>query len=473
MKSIYNYLLIIAVLFTTACGDEFLEQTPQQSVDTDLAISTLADANIALNGCYDNLQEETLIGRNYYVICDIATDNSKMRPENSGRFLNYYYWTATPSSDYISDLWLDAYETINRVNNILVRIDELEGSEAEKARIKGEAAGLRALTHLMLVNMFSQAYAVSPNGQGIPIMLEPAPVDYEPARNTISEVYTQILADLDLADNNLSYSANNIYFSKGAAKALKSRIYLYMENWANAKTEAETLINSGMYSLADYAVNTDNLEGPADYYIDAWAQASNSETIFNLGFTETDYLGVNALGSMYLKEGYGDVIPTADLMDLYSDTDLRNYWFYKDGDYTYTSKYPGIEGTKIGVDNITIARLSEVYLNAAEANYQLGNEDLARAQLDEIIGRADASAPATTETAGPLREKIYLERRKELAYEGHRFWDLKRWDRDIVRTDRTVENAIALIQAGSNDYAYPIPQTELNVNGNITQNPGY
>ena len=179
------------------------------------------------------------------------------------------------------------------------------------------------------------------------------------------------------------------------------------------------------------------------------------------------------LGYMYLKVGYGDVIPTTDLMSLYSATDLRQNWFYVDGDYTYTSKYPGIEGGKAGVDNIPVTRLSEAYLNAAEANYELGNEDLARTQLDAIRQRADASAPASTETAGPLREKILLERRKELAYEGHRFWDLKRRGLNIERVDLTVPNATATVVAGSNDFAYPIPQIEIEVNSNIVPNPGY
>jgi len=474
MKNIYKILMIIAVIFTTACGDEFLEQTPQQSVASDIAISTVADANIALNGCYDNLQEENLLARTYYIVSDLATDNSKMRPENAGRYINEYYWTVTASNGYGGGFWTDGYETLNRINNILVRIDDLEGSDAEKARIKGEASGLRALTHLILTNYFAQAYNEDPNGLAIPIVTEPLGVDAEPARNTISEVYTQILADLDVADANLSYGTSNLYFSKAAAKALKSRVYLYMNDWANAKAEAEAVINSGAYSLVDYTVSGNVVVEAGDYAIDAWAQEATSEDIFNIGFTTTDNQSVDMLGYMYLQVGYGDVIPTTDLMSLYSATDLRNNWFYESDDgYTYTCKYPGIVGARTGVDNIPVARLSELYLNAAEANYELGNEDLARTQLDEIKQRADLSAAATTATGAPLREAILLERRKELCYEGHRFWDLKRRGLDIVRTDLTNPNATATIVAGSNDYAYPIPQFEIEVNSNIQQNPGY
>ncbi len=474
MKSIYKILMIIAVIFSiTACGDAFLEQTPQQSVDSDLAISTLADADIALNGCYDNLQDVNLYARDYFVVCDIATDNSKLRPENAGRFLDIYYWSITATDGYMAGFWTHGYETLNRINNILLRIDDLEGDDVEKARIKGEASGLRAVTHLLLVNLFGQAYNENPAGPGIPIMTEPAGVDYEPARNTVAEVYAQILADLDVADNNLSYNTQNLYFTKAAAKALKSRVYLYMNDWANAKAEAEAVINSGLYSLADYVV-ADNPDGAAaGDYIKAWAQASNSESIFNIGFTTTDYHSVDMLGYMYLKEGYGDVIPTTDLMDLYSDADMRNNWFYVDGDYTYTNKYPGIEGARAGVDNIPVTRLSEVYLNAAEANVELGNEAIAITYLDEIIHRSDAAVGTTTATGAALRAKILLERRKELPFEGHRFWDLKRNGDDVVRVDKTVPDAIALIVAGSDDYAYPIPQIEINVNTNIVQNPGY
>jgi hypothetical protein len=473
MKSIYKILMLIAVILSiTACGDDFLDQTPQQSVDSDLAISTLADAKIALNGCYDAFQEETVLARDYYVVCDIASDNSKLRPENSGRFLSPYYWSMTATDGYVSDFWTDTYDAINRVNNILVKIDDLEGDDAERARIKGEASGLRALGHLILVNYFAQAYNENPAGPGIPILTEPAGVDYEPSRNTIAEVYTQILADLEVADNNLNYTSSNLYFSKGAAKVLKSRVYLYMNDWANAKAEAEELINSGAYSLAPYELNPDEKTIAADYYVNAWALDNNDESIFSIGFTTVDNQSVDMLGYMYLKSGYGDAIPTTDLMDLYSDTDMRNYWFYVDGDYTYTNKYPGLKSARPGVDNIPVARLSEAYLNAAEANYELGNETEALAQVNAILKRADAGSSYGSSGAALLSD-ILKERRKELAFEGHRFWDLKRRGLDIVRVDRTVENAAALIEAGSNDYAFPIPQIEINVNTNIVQNPGY
>jgi hypothetical protein len=225
---------------------------------------------------------------------------------------------------------------------------------------------------------------------------------------------------------------------------------------------ATEVIESGDYQL----LSTDN-------YVGAWSSGNSPETLFEIAFSEVDDNGSDALGRMYIVEGYGDYLPAGDLLDLIPEGDVRLGLFKDDpnlgGDYgsVRVDKYPNP-----AVQNSTpVIRLSEVYLIRAEARARTNNEDGAQADLDVIRMRALPSAAATTATGDALIDAILTERRIELMFEGQRLWDMMRTKQDLVRNNCT--NSVCTLAYPNDRFIIPIPQAELDVNDNIVQNPGY
>ena len=459
MRKIFG-IIIAGIVLLSSCTEEFLDRAPEQSVATEDAIVDVNSAQVALNGVYDELQTVSLYGRDYMIIGDLAADNTRMRAENSGRFLNVYDWNLTEQTGYVAGPWNQWYDVINRANNVIQKTPQIQkGDSTAKVQIVGEALMIRALAHFGMVNFFAQPYQYTSDAShpGVPLLTEPAPVDYNPSRNTVAEVYAQVIEDLEVAYDNMAASTNAFYASKYGAAALLSRVYLYMGDWTNAKAYAEEVIEDGGYTLV-----------PQENYMTGWSEESTSESILSIKFTATDNLSVDMLGYMYLNSGYGDILPTQDIMDIYDEDDIRNGWFYMAEDENiHIQKYP--QGQR---DNTPVIRLSEMYLNLAEAEYRLENEPAARDALNMIRERAGLN-PETGATGSVLRGFIYDERRRELAFEGHHFWDLQRTSRDVVRDDVTKPADPKVIEYGSHNYAYPIPRRELNVNPNIEQNPGW
>jgi hypothetical protein len=176
---------------------------------------------------------------------------------------------------------------------------------------------------------------------------------------------------------------------------------------------------------------------------------------------------------MYRASGYGDYLPARDLLDLMDPDDARWDWYVEDPLLTgiYAShrvnKWPTVSNT----DNIPVIRLSEVYLNRAEARARLGDDPGAQDDLDLIRQRSLASAPDATATGQALLDEIAIERRIELGYEGHRIHDLMRNQMDITRVDVTGD--VASMAYPCAFCILPIPADETNTNPNISQNTGY
>jgi len=241
-----------------------------------------------------------------------------------------------------------------------------------------------------------------------------------------------------------------------------SRVYLYKEDWVNAEAMATEVINAG-YSLV-----------PNDNYLALWTTDNSSESLFEISMTDVDNQGGNSIAAMYVEDGYGDYLPSKDVVSLYDAGDARLQTFLEDtqlaGDYApfRVNKYPEVLGT----DNTKVIRLAEIYLIRAEARAEIGtNISGAQDDLDAVHQRALPSALDNTDTGQALKDAIFLERRLELCFEGQRLWDLMRKKMDIVRTQCT--SSICQITYGSDTLILPIPQDETDVNPNITQNPGY
>jgi hypothetical protein len=349
-------------------------------------------------------------------------------------------------------------------------VDDLpDATEANKKQIKGEALALRALIHFDLVRIFAQTYVGNGSALGVPYVEMVHPSSYQPARDDVNTVYTKILTDLDAAISLLAGGPAGrvpFHFTQVAVRALKARVVLTMGNYPEAKILAEGVINNTTprFSL----ISNEN-------YAASWLALFTSESIFALAHTSKDYSATNALGYIYLQAGYGDLRVPPAFKALFADDDVRQCFFMPgtgtQTSYTFIRKYPGRENIT-GLDNYNMIRLSEMYLIAAEAAARTGDETAAQGYLNAVRQRALPNAAPATETGQDLIDAILLEKRKELCYEGHYFFDLKRLRLTINSAINPANlNPYKTITYPDNLLAYPIPQRELDANRNMVQNP--
>lgn len=473
-RKILTISLLAGLGLLSSCSD-FLDLKPFSSVNDKTAITNVQQATAALTGVYDGMQATEYYGRNFMVFGDVLTENISVPAKNSGRFLTEASWQVLKANADVTDFWNRAYSTINRANNVInakVTFD-VNNEAAEKKefdQIKGEALALRAMFHFDLVRMFAQNYGFTADAShvGVPYVTK-HDQNALPARNTVKEVYTNIIKDLNdalplLEGRSFQDASLAPYImSPMVVKAILARVYLTMNDFASAKTQAIDVIDNGGFSLLSNA-----------QYASSWSALNNSESIFTLSFNNVDYNGTNGLGYIFLEAGYGDMNANPVLYNLYPATDVRKQMFNKGvtsgktSNY-YSKKFPGFGGVP-GLDNINIIRLSEIYLIAAEACAKTADEPNAIKYLNKIRTRGLPEIDATV-TGNALITEILLEKRKELAFEGQYFFDLKRLKMDVKGA--RINNANVLVSYPNDMLAWPIPERETDVNPNMKQNPGY
>ncbi len=467
MNKYRNFGLATILVISFACSSDFLELTPQQEVADTEAIQNLDDYKSAVTAIYNKISLANWYGRYFILVPDVMSDDVKQHP-SANRARDYAEYDALDSDGIARELWEDVYEAVNAANAIInSSVDVPDAVKAEKDHLVGEAYALRGLAYFDMVRLWGQAYAINGGSSpGVPIVLE-FDVSNEPSRNTVAEVYAQVLSDMNMAlalMSNESRSGEATLLSAFAVKALLARVYLYMEDWQNARTMSDDVIANGGYSLITNA-----------NYAEQWALGTmGSEAIFEIAMTTNDNRGSDALGRMYIVEGYGDYLPSSDWSNLIPADDARRSWLLADpnltGDFAPDRmvKYPSITGE----DNTPVVRLAEMYLIRAEANARIGGNDAAvQADINTIRQRAYPAAAAVSAAGAALVDEVLLERRKELAFEGHRLWDLMRTGGDVVRTNCT--SSVCTVANGADRVVLPIPLDEINANPNIQQNPGY
>ncbi|HKJ00863.1 MAG TPA: RagB/SusD family nutrient uptake outer membrane protein [Longimicrobiales bacterium] len=453
-----------AIVFAFGCNDLALE--PFASVSNDAYFESIGDYRAAVVGVYDQMALADWYGRSLHLMSDIMGEDVKQNG-SANRYQEFadFEGQVVTGHDFETELWAEGYEGINRLNMMINAESELpSGVQAEYNQILGEAYALRGLAYFSLVKMYAQHYTFTADAShpGIPIVLE-SDVAALPSRNTVGEVYSQVISDLTTGIGMMTQTRDGSYMmTKEAAQAILSRVYLYMEDWGNAVAMANTVISSGKYSL---------VEGQA--YVDQFKTGGSSEAIFEIQNTDTDNRGSDSLGGMYRASGYGDYLPAKDLLDLIDPNDIRMQMFVVDPLLTgvYASHRVNKWPTQSNTDNIPVIRLSEVYLNRAEANAMLGQSAAAQADLNLIRQRGLATAPPVTATGQALLDEIALERRIELGYEGHRIHDLMRHKKGVHRVDNTGD--VADMGYPCQFCVLPIPQPETDTNPNIAQNAGY
>ena len=474
MKKFYRNSLVIILLTIMSCSEDFITKSDPDQVTSDFVLTDLKQIKAALIGVYDGLQTANYYGRYFILVPDLMADGVKQNVDNSNRGTGQYRYEVTTNSGVAQGLWQDAYATIALANVIIKSVPGVSGDAELKDQILGEALALRALCHFDLVRFFAQPYNITtgvPNadGQGghlgVPVVLSVLNPDAKPSRNTVAEVYESVIDDLEEAKGlmNDDDHFSNFKFTSAGASALLARVYLYKGDWAAAETAATEVIDNPSYSLI-----------PAAQYVASWdGTSANSESIFDLAFSIADQNFTDGLGYIYSPNGYYDMLPTTDLDDVLAEisdpaTDVRaDMW---DTSVPVSHKYTGPDNSS-GVDNTRVLRLSEIYLIRAEARARQTEYTDARADLDLL--RTNRNAPNSAATDGGLVAAILKERRIELAFEGHRLFDMTRNGEDLVRNDCSLTNGNCEVEFPDYRFIHPIPQAEIDVNSNMRQNDGY
>ena len=463
--------LSITAMLLGSCSKSFIERTPYGSVSPDVELSSTSGLKNALDGLYGNLRRINLYGRDFPIMGDLMADNTFVEARNSGRYLSIYNYSFTVADQQFGEIWQSGYQAITNANRIIDAT--VTGSDADA--IKAQAYGVRALLYFKLVNIYAKPYTDDPNALGVPLVLHYSPYDL-PGRAKVGEVYNQIVADLKQAFQTAPDYTSSATLSKYAIEGLLAKVYLYMGNNALAKSSAIDVINKSGIDLLTY-------DGYLPYWADPASSSDQEETLFEIDVDVINNNGFDDYAGMYIF-GYDDIYPSRQLVSLYSNTDIRSAILVpgttKGGANAFINvKFQNAQNTA-DRDNIKVLRMSEVYLIAAEASLP-GDEVTARKYLNALVAERDPAFPGYLSTGTTLLNDIVQERRKELAFEGDRFYDLNRLKRPVVRLSNSgaisagTGNVNLTIPYPDNRRVGPIPQTEVQANPTIAgqQNPGY
>lgn len=476
---IYTSLIIFSICVFFSCGKQLNLSPPDQGPTAD-AIIDMNGLTTATQGMYQGMRNINYYGKAYLVMPELMGDNVYLAVDNSNRYLSTYRFNWVTGDADVTGIWNTIYRDILWANNIInsaVNISTISSEEeTEKNDMIGQAYFLRALEHFDLVRFFGKPF-IDGNGAQLGVPYITNGEIGTPSRNTVGEVYNFVIADLKKARTLMSGDNSSPYYANSdAVAALLSRVYLYRGNNDSAVIEASKVI-AGNYSIFD-AVD------PASY-ADFFNTPGTSEDIFTLRYLANETSGADNFGNMYLKSGYGDVRVSPGFASLFDNNDARKNAFiipYPDdpkkpihaGEFE-NIKFSGQDATP-GLYSPKILRISEIYLNRAEAYAKLKNYTDAikdvnairtKRGLDKLTGVADAA----------VLDTVLNERRKELMFEGNRYFDLMRNGKDINRTDcdnpHVLGSSPCSIKYNSNNAIVPIPQRERDANPNMEQNPGY
>ncbi len=420
---------------------------------------------------------------------DVEASNSMAEGATTLKSLGAFYrWDANPchdgESEYDDPSWIALYRHIGVANAVLDEVEKFSDElETDVERVKGQAYFLRGFYYFYLVNLYAQPYDsfTASEDLGVPLKDFSYIDDRKWRRATVQQVYDQIVSDLQYAVHYLSGKEMKSYYwaSANAARSMLSRVYCYIGKWEQAVAVCDTVMNGG-YALFDAVANA--LQTGTSKQA-ALLFSGTPEMIFTMGCNARN------LVFYFPQEGFR---VSDDLLDLYEDGDYRkslsfyNYagYYRPYTPYVQTGTPPNF--TEIGADpyasDVFALRLPEVLLNKAEALVMLDREGEARELLQSLREKRIAASDVgtVTESGKELMELVRNERRKELVFQGHRWFDLRRYavNAKYPFTKEIRHNAYAKAITGTliyegyyllppypdNKWVLPIPDFELEEN---------
>lgn len=479
----------MGLMLVVSC-EHYLDLTPNDALSYEQAFSTAADIEIAARGIYYEMHEDVgYFDGQHLILPDVMTDNLILCSEGRLTMDLMHNWDIQPGNFYIETVWTQTYKVANRCNQVIARSENVT-TEGDDLLLKnhsiGEAYAIRAMVYFDLVRYFGKNYAdASDSDLGIPYVTEPGPTS--PSRHTVKECYTNIIADLEkgaalMAAGGIETSETTIRFSANAAKAMLARVYLTMGDWSNAILYASEVIDAlPMATLSNFE--------------DVWKDASDEGVIFKVRMTEADNSSSTSgstIGVYYNQSSGGEIrseyVVNYDFFQLLNDpNDIRLTWtntsVYNGKMFNHIIKYKyRTGGVTPDLVDAKVLRVAEMYLTRAEASVNLATPDetTALADLNALRTERYAGFSNGTETGQALIDAIELERRKELAFEGQRWFDIKRKNEGVIRKDNGDEADGSglkyrklLLAANSYLWQLPIPTVEMDANENMIQNDDY
>lgn len=500
MKKYSVYIVSVSFAFLTSCGEDFLNKTDPTVLVADNFYKTETQVIQAVNGVYGQLQP---IISNQWQYNEFTTDNTTLHFNQADRgngpsLEALEFWQINPSTNNINSLYNSLYSALANINTSLSKLPQSNASDAIKSRSEGELKFIRAYYYFLLVQYFGE----------VVIITEPlsAPGEaYAYSRQPIEKVYQLVISDLEFASSALppSYNdANKGRTTKGAALSLLGKTYLTRKEYDKAATTLRQVLDLGYLLLPNYK----DVFEPAN--------KNHQESIFDVQFQGDNQLGEHS-GFIYTfaprqsngavidfpgQNGGGWNIPTLDIIAAYETGDKRKEVSLKEG-------YTSLEGQWVAIpfvnkynhphsirnvtnDNWPVLRFADVLLMLAEAiNEKEGPTAEAYAHINTVRERAGLE-PLGGLGQEAFRAAVFKERRIELAFENHRWFDLKRtmtpaemavflnaygeYEKSHLTTPRFgLPFSAADFKFEPYETLFPIPADQIRINPELSQNPGY
>ena len=502
LKSIYKVMgCAILAASLSSCVNDWLDVAPSDGTDADAALTSSSDLDAARTGMYKALKGNSSFvdyyGQQFFVYGDVhaGDDYQYNNIGGSNRASFYYDMNYQTASEFNTSTvsWQSPYVVIGRANRIIAAAEGGKLSDAVEAKAKieqyaAEAKVLRALAHFDLVRIYGKPYTEDQGASlGVPLVTEVLESNAKPARSTVAEVYTQVVKDLTeaISSNALATETEPGYVSVWGAKAILSRVYLNMGDYANALSVAEDIIKKSGAAL-----------WTRDQYLKAWdaSTPNESEFLFRLNVAgSTDNNDLNGIGNLQQRDGYKEMVATKKFVDMLTSDpkDVRNDMFLPakaekevavyGTNKVFLNKLRGQGGNLRNVTIVPIIRLSEVYLTAAECAFRNNDKTKAVEYLNDLVKNRTTTEASLATVDNITLDRILIERRKELIGEGQRYFDALRNNETITRytseADKGWHKTLSKEAQSFNRDFYKaiaaIPQAEINANPNIKQNTGY
>ncbi|TWI85834.1 putative outer membrane starch-binding protein [Lacibacter cauensis] len=487
MKTSHKLITIctVALLTGSSCKKDFLDLAPISQQNSNNFYRTGEDMKNALSSVYSALQYGGMYYSSMHIIGDLRSDNTEITDPAAGADMQAVdMFTNNAVTSISSTTWNGHYQGIQSANIVINKIDAVNMDATLKVRYKAEARFLRALMYFNLVRIFGDVPLVTD-------IINNPQEGYKYGRETTAKVYEQIIADLKDAEQNLPFeyaSADIGRATKGAAMSLLGKVYLTQQNWALAAQKLKEVIDAAAQTKYQLVTSYANIFGAAN--------ENNRESIFEVQFRKgatgegspfTNQFAPIGSGTAVVSVGnpLGQNIPTANMSNAYELGDLRKAASMRNSyvlngntvNHNYIIKYAGVPAAYLDSDNNWIVlRYADVLLMYAEALNEQGYvaDGPAFTYLNQVRTRAglasktssNANAALQVADQAAFRLAVEQERRVELAFEGHRWFDL-------VRTNR----ALAVLGTSgmqAHHVLFPIPQSQIDINpALIKQNSGY
>jgi hypothetical protein len=480
-----NNIIKLSFLFLSfgffACDDEINDLQPFVEGNPETFFNSVATFQNGVDGIYSQFWNYySSPGSGLQGIPDILSDNVIL--VQTGRTSNedYFDYRYVPNTAGAIPLyWSEAYEAVNAANLVIGQIDNLADGP-EKNNILGQALAARALAHFDLARLFAKIPTQSADANSSPGIIyvkvedgDTGNPDVEPEREPVASNYSEMIDDLVRASLLIGTDNGEGRLDRNGVFGILSRVYLYNGEYAKAVAAANEV--------------TTPLATPAE--LDGvYTDANNAGIVVEFSVNTSSESNFNNVGVLYSQSNASSTISEYAIdLEFFTNVDpndlRRNVMQFvgtnQGNDYNAVKKFLGETGQVNGRVDIKVMRAAEVLLNKAEAQFELGLEIAALATLNQLRDERYTSYTGG-ETGQALEDAIQFNRRVELSFEGHRFFDIKRRGEainrsvfgDIIDGSGTPAEILTL-PAGDFRFQLPIPVDEINANKNMVQNEGY